>query len=714
MGLAVLVSFAMADTASAADGDAYINECLTKLAATDCSATLKSHPVGLAESPDGRQIYAGLTAVSAGTFGGLQIFDRNPSNGQVAPRAGTGGCFAPVGSGAACTLIGGGGAPNAVWDVVITPDGKNVIIAAQAGGVYNFARNLANGSLTFLGCIGPGTGCTAMAGTATAYALAVSPDNRNVYVKTSDGLVVLDRAASTLVLTQKPGQAGCFTEAVVPNCTKVVGLSGAAFKIRVSPDGAHLYVPFSNPGGISFFNRFSDGTLTQITGTAGGCISSSGRSANVDGQCKDGNDGLASSYATSVSPDGKSVYVAGESGVTNYSRNAVNGVLTQTQCFGATAGCTATTPTIANSFDVETSADGTEVVATQYLGASVLLFQRSTTGALTRRPGNRGCITSTGNAGTCQTLAGLAWVTRVAFDPGNLLFYLTGQNIGLLATIARDFAPVCQSATVDVVMNTAINVPLTCSDVNNDPLTFERVTSPKAGLLADRIDDSGNVFYNPFGGFTGNDSFTFRGIGRGVASAPATISLRVTAPPPSGGGGGGVVVPSGIDNDRDGFFAGQDCNDADPAIRPGALEIKGNRIDENCDGLAEAFPTLASGVVHNWGFSKRSTSFTLRVLSITQQLPKGIGVTVKCSGKKCPLKSKKLKLPKVKKNALNVFGSLTKKQRKFRAGQTVEVWVSAPNFNTKVARIKLKKGKTPVIEALCVVPGQTKPVKKCD
>jgi hypothetical protein len=123
---------------------------------------------------------------------------------------------------------------------------------------------------------------------------------------------------------------------------------------------------------------------------------------------------------------------------------------------------------------------------------------------------------------------------------------------------------------------------------------------------------------------------------------------------------------------------------------------------------------LASGVVHNWGFSKKSVSFTLRVLSITQQLPKGIGVTVKCSGKKCPFKSAKLKLPKVKKNALNVFGSLTRKQRKFRAGQTVEVWVSAPNFNTKVARIKLKKGKTPVIEPLCVVPGQTKPVKKCD
>jgi len=88
-------------------------------------------------------------------------------------------------------------------------------------------------------------------------------------------------------------------------------------------------------------------------------------------------------------------------------------------------------------------------------------------------------------------------------------------------------------------------------------------------------------------------------------------------------------------------------------------------------------------------------------------------VTVKCSGKKCPFKSKKLKLPKAKNNALNVFGSLTKKQRKFRAGQTLEVWVSAPSFNTKVARLVLKKGKIPTTQPFCVLPGQTKVQKTC-
>ncbi len=88
----------------------------------------------------------------------------------------------------------------------------------------------------------------------------------------------------------------------------------------------------------------------------------------------------------------------------------------------------------------------------------------------------------------------------------------------------------CQSTTVGVVHNTALNVPLPCSDVNGDPIRFEKVagTGPSAGFLGEIDQGAARVFYSPFLGFTGGDSFGFRGVTDnrgGVASAPATISL---------------------------------------------------------------------------------------------------------------------------------------------------------------------------------------------
>ncbi len=55
-----------------------------------------------------------------------------------------------------------------------------------------------------------------------------------------------------------------------------------------------------------------------------------------------------------------------------------------------------------------------------------------------------------------------------------------------------------------------------------------------------------------------------------------------------------------LDRDRDGIARPQDCNDGDAAIRPGAREVIGNTVDENCDTRIEPFPPLLGSLSGGW------------------------------------------------------------------------------------------------------------------
>ena len=134
-------------------------------------------------------------------------------------------------------------------------------------------------------------------------------------------------------------------------------------------------------------------------------------------------------------------------------------------------------------------------------------------------------------------------------------------------------------------------------------------------------------------------------------------------------------------------------------------------LDENCDGLAEPFPTVASGVEQQVG--REGLAADADDPAGHAAVPQGLEGQDPLQGLKCPFRSKTLKAGKVKKAASTIISALSKSQRRFRAGQTLEIWVSAPSFNTKVARLVLKKGKIPTTEPYCVKAGETKVQKTC-
>jgi hypothetical protein len=66
-----------------------------------------------------------------------------------------------------------------------------------------------------------------------------------------------------------------------------------------------------------------------------------------------------------------------------------------------------------------------------------------------------------------------------------------------------------------------------------------------------------------------------------------------------GGGGGGGGMPSCdpnpsdklLDQDADGYsIAAGDCNDCDPLVNPGAFDVAGNMVDDDCDGTVDNAP----------------------------------------------------------------------------------------------------------------------------
>ncbi len=159
--------------------------------------------------------------------------------------------------------------------MAISADGNDVYVAgAVSNALLTFSRNPSTGALMQAtdgtGCMVDAalSGCTTATQLAGANAVAVSPDDDDVYVTSliSNSLTSFTRAADTGALTQQSGTSACVIYVYAVGCSL-----GRAFSapegLAVAPDGTSVYATAFKSNAVDVFDRnTSSGALIQKSG----------------------------------------------------------------------------------------------------------------------------------------------------------------------------------------------------------------------------------------------------------------------------------------------------------------------------------------------------------------------------------------------------------------------------------------------------------------
>jgi outer membrane protein OmpA-like peptidoglycan-associated protein len=141
-------------------------------------------------------------------------------------------------------------------------------------------------------------------------------------------------------------------------------------------------------------------------------------------------------------------------------------------------------------------------------------------------------------------------------------------------------APTADPQSFTGVENVAINITLTGSDADSDPLTFAIASNPTNGTLSG---SGANRTYTPNADYVGSDSFTFVTNDGTVNSAAATISLTLLLDTD----GDGNPDSTDPDDDGDGIpddVEGNDDPDGDGIPNSEDPDSDGDGIDDSVEG----------------------------------------------------------------------------------------------------------------------------------
>lgn len=147
-----------------------------------------------------------------------------------------------------------------------------------------------------------------------------------------------------------------------------------------------------------------------------------------------------------------------------------------------------------------------------------------------------------------------------------------------------------------------------------------------------------------------------------------------------------------FDRDGDGVLArpvGADCRDDNPGIRPDAPEIPDNGVDEDCDGADKQAPLLDVTIGGAWLNPGRYTQITSLYV---KNVPAGTTVRFRCRGKGCPFKKQRSRTLKRKRAKFDVLPKKVRSRVKLRPGARVEIIATKPGFSGKSRAFRIRRG----------------------
>lgn len=165
------------------------------------------------------------------------------------------------------------------------------------------------------------------------------------------------------------------------------------------------------------------------------------------------------------------------------------------------------------------------------------------------------------------------------------------------------------------------------------------------------------------------------------------------------------TTPSGVvDGDGDGVSPPLDCDDANPAIRPGATDIPGDDVDQDCAGGDAAYPRLTANPSFAW---TNRPSFTLLRKVRAARLVGGETARITCRGRGCPFRSRTFRNLKAGERS---FDRLFRRKR-LRPKTVVQMRITKPGTIGAVTTLTMRRGKDPKVVHTCLTPGVTRPHK---